>query len=411
MTPFPLTLTDFLGHWGSYIVYLLIGFAFGFVLEISGFGNTKKLAAQFYFKDLTVLKVMFTAIVTAMILIFLATALGLLDYNMIWVNPTYLWPGIVGGLIMGVGFIVGGFCPGTSLVAAATLKLDGLFFTLGAFFGIFLFGETVGLFEDFFNSSYMGRYTLPEMLGLPTGIVVLGITIMALLIFYGGEMVEKIVGNKTAPSERPRWRFAAAGGLVALAAVVLVIGQPTTEDRWEWIADEQEALLAQREVQIHPGELLEKMYDKRLNLILLDVRDEAEYNLFHLLDARHVPLADIKAQTDDLRGEPANTLTVVMSNGEEDATEAWKILVAESVPNVYILEGGINGWIDTFASAEFKAAQSPADASRDQLVYSFSSALGSRYSFARPPLHEFELEYTPKVKMKAKSGPTSGGCG
>jgi rhodanese-related sulfurtransferase/uncharacterized membrane protein (DUF485 family) len=411
MTPFPLTLTDYLGHWGAYIVYLLIGFAFGFVLEISGFGNSKKLAAQFYFKDLTVLKVMFTAIVTAMILIFLTTALGLLDYNLIWVNPTYLWPGIVGGLIMGVGFIVGGFCPGTSLVAAATLKLDGLFFTLGAFFGIFLFGETVGAFDGFFNSSYMGRYTLPEMLGLPTGVVVLLITIMALLIFYGGEIVEKIVGQKTAPSERPRWRFVAAGGLVALAAVVLVIGQPTTEDRWEWIADEQEALLAQREIQIHPGELLDKMYDKRLNLVMLDVRDEAEYNLFHLLDARHISLQNIKAQTDDLRNEPANTLTVVMSNGEKGATEAWKILVAESVPNVYILEGGINGWIDTFASAEFKAAQSSADASRDQLVYSFPSALGSRYSFARPPLHEFELEYTPKVKMKAKAGPTSGGCG
>lgn len=411
MTPFPLALTDYLGHWGAYIVYLLIGFAFGFVLEISGFGNSKKLAAQFYFKDLTVFKVMFTAIVTAMILIFLTTALGLLDYNMIWVNPTYLWPGIVGGLIMGVGFIVGGFCPGTSLVAAATLKLDGLFFALGAFFGIFLFGETVGLFEDFFNSSYMGRYTLPEMLGLPTGIVVLVITIMALLIFYGGEIVEKIVGHKTAPSERPRWRFAAAGGLVALAAVVLAIGQPTTEERWDWIAEEQGALLAQREVQIHPGELLEKMYDKRLNLIMLDVRDEAEFNLFHLLDARHVPLGDIQAQTDDLRDEPANTLTVVMSNGEEDATAAWKILVAESVPNVYILEGGINGWIDTFASAEFKTENPRADGSRDQLVYTFPSALGSRYSFARPPLHEFELEYTPKVKMQAKGGPTSGGCG
>ena len=124
-----------------------------------------------------------------------------------------------------------------------------------------------------------------------------------------------------------------------------------------------------------------------------------------------MPLQSIKDQTEDLRSEPANTLTVVMSNGEEDATEAWKILVAESVPNVYILEGGINGWLDTFASAEFEAGEPSVDASRDQLVYSFPSALGSRYSFARPPLHEFELEYTPKVKMKAKTGPTSGGCG
>ena len=109
MTEFPLPLGELFGHWGSYAVYALVGVAFGWVLESAGFGNSKKLAAQFYFKDLTVFKVMFTAIIVAMTLIFLSSAAGLLDYNLIWVPPTYLWPGIVGGLIMGVGFIVGGY--------------------------------------------------------------------------------------------------------------------------------------------------------------------------------------------------------------------------------------------------------------------------------------------------------------
>ena len=123
MTTFPLPLVDLLGQYGSYWIYLLIGVLFGATLETAGFGNSKKLAAQFYFKDLTVFKVMFTAIIVACALIFLSSALGLLDYNLVWVPPTYLWPGIVGGLIMGVGFIVGGFCPGTSLVAMATGKV------------------------------------------------------------------------------------------------------------------------------------------------------------------------------------------------------------------------------------------------------------------------------------------------
>ncbi|HNB54573.1 MAG TPA: YeeE/YedE thiosulfate transporter family protein, partial [Anaerolineales bacterium] len=117
MAPFPLPLEALVGKFWMYVIYLIIGFAFGYVLEISGFAISPKLAAQFYFKDLTVLKVMFTAIIVAMVLIFGASAIGLLDYNMVWVNPTYMWPGIVGGLIMGVGFILGGFCPGTSLVA------------------------------------------------------------------------------------------------------------------------------------------------------------------------------------------------------------------------------------------------------------------------------------------------------
>ena len=183
MTLFPLPLSQIFGHWGAYVVFLLIGFAFGYVLEIAGFGNSRKLAAQFYFKDMTVLKVMFGAIITAMVLIFAATAIGLLDYNLLWVNPTYLWPGIVGGLIMGVGFIVGGFCPGTSLVGAATFKLDGVFFALGVFFGIFLFGETVSSFNVFWNSSYLGRFTLPELFGLSTGWIVLLVVLMALVMF------------------------------------------------------------------------------------------------------------------------------------------------------------------------------------------------------------------------------------
>src|SRR3990172_2288232 len=114
----------------TYVVFGLIGFAFGFTLEMSGFGNSRKLAAQFYFTEMTVLKVMFTAIVTAMVLLFGAVSLGLLDFGQVWVNPTYLSSGILGGLIMGVGFIVGGFCPTTSLAAAPPGKLDGIFFVV-----------------------------------------------------------------------------------------------------------------------------------------------------------------------------------------------------------------------------------------------------------------------------------------
>ena len=109
MAPFPINIVTEFGKTSAYMIFLLIGFLFGYVLEIAGFGKSNKLAAQFYFKELTVLKVMFTAIVVAMAGIFLASALGLMNYNLVWVNPTYLWPGIVGGLIMGVGFIIGGF--------------------------------------------------------------------------------------------------------------------------------------------------------------------------------------------------------------------------------------------------------------------------------------------------------------
>ncbi|MCA9995038.1 MAG: YeeE/YedE family protein [Anaerolineales bacterium] len=410
MYPFPLALQTLLGHWPSYLVYLLVGFAFGYVLEIGGFADSRKLAAQFYFKDLTVLKVMFGAIVTAMVLIFLTSGVGLLDYNLIYVNPTYLWPGIIGGLIMGVGFIVGGFCPGTSLVSAAVLKLDGIFFALGVFFGIFLFGETIGYFEEFWYSSYMGRFTLQDWLNLPTGIVVLLIILMALFMFWGGELLEKKFGGADLTKE-PKWRYSAAGILVIGAIAVDIIGQPTTADRWAAIEATDGTRLANREVQIHPCELLETRHDATLQVIMLDVRSEADYNLFHIRDARRVPLDALPGIIPALHEEPANTLFVVMSNDETAATEAWQILRAESVPSSYILEGGINNWLAVFADEEFKETAVKTTTTDDSLAYTFPSALGARYEWAEPDPHHYTLVYTPKVELELKRGPSGGGCG
>jgi rhodanese-related sulfurtransferase len=411
MPPFPLPLNEIFGHWGAYTVYIIIGFAFGYVLEISGFAISTKLAAQFYFKDMTVLKVMFTGIIVAMVLIFAATGLGLLDYNLIWVNSTYLWPGIVGGLIMGVGFIIGGFCPGTSLVSVATLKLDGLFFALGGLFGIFLFGETVQHFEKFWNSSYYGRLTLMDWLNLPTGAVVVGVVLVAIFMFWGGEQLEHRVSGQEKP-QRSWGRAAGVATLVVGALLVLTIGQPTTADKWARLAPEKEALLADRAVQIHPGELLTSLADNQLNVIMLDVRDEADYNLFHLRRARHLPLAEVTSAIPELRLEvAANTVFVLMSNDERSAIEAWKLMVAESVSNVYILAGGINNWLTVFRHDDPTVQPTPTPPVDDQLQFIFASALGDRYTAADPDAHHYGLEYTPKIKLELKRGASGGGCG
>jgi len=195
----PLDLTGTFGVTGSYLVYIGIGFCFGFILESSGFGDSRRLAAQFYFSELRVLKVMFTAIVVAMLLVFWASALGLLDYDVLMVKHTWLWPGIVGGLIMGVGFILGGYCPGTSLVSTATLKIDGMFFLFGHIVGVLAFGETVGYFYEFWNSSYLGRFTLPELFGLETGVVVLLVVCLALAMFLGFGWIQRLVYGRGDP--------------------------------------------------------------------------------------------------------------------------------------------------------------------------------------------------------------------
>jgi hypothetical protein len=357
---------------------------------------------------MTVLKVMFTAIVVAMALIFLFSGLGLLDYNLIWVNPTYLWPGIIGGLVMGVGFIVGGFCPGTSLVAAATFKIDGLFFVSGVLAGIFVFGETVDLYDGFFNSSYMGRFTLMDLFNTSTGWVTLAIVLMALFMFWGAEQLEKIFGGID-PAQAPKLRLAGAGLLLITVLAIIVIGQPTTSEKWTAIAPEKQLLLDAREIQIHPGELLEKLSDKHLRVMMIDVRDQTDFNVFHLLDAENIPLSELPEWVPALLLKEPNTIFVLMSNDETVSTEAWKLLAAESIPNIYVLEGGINNWLAIFT--EDAAPVVDSIKGEDILRFRFDVALGSRHPAAHPNFHDYELEYIPKVKLELKRGPTAGGCG
>ncbi len=418
MTPFPLDLAGLLGHWEQYGVYLLIGLSFGVVLEMAGFGISTRLAAQFYFRDHTVLKVMFGAIIVAMVLIFGATALGLLDYSMIWVNPTYLIPGIVGGLIMGVGFIVGGFCPGTSLVAAATLKLDGIFFTLGAFFGIFMFGESVGLFEDFWSSTYMGRLTLPQLFGVDAGIIVVGVVIMALMMFFGAELLEQRFGNKDRKLA-PKWRYGAGTTLFIMASAVLVVGQPTSDTKWSRIEAEKSPMLDNRAVMVSSPEVLDYIRNGSITLTLIDVRNEADFNTFHLENAQHVPLNQLLTHLPEWQVMTGNKAILLISNDETSAIEAWKMLVADNIPNIYILDSGMNGWIDKFHTQSDGIEIIEQAGADDQLHYTFPTNVGGAIMPLALPdpssLDPFgsDMDYVNnrKIVLQSKKGGTGGGCG
>lgn len=197
----PFYVNGFFGDQIAFVIEFFIGIAFGVILERSGFGRSTKLAAQFYFTDLTVFKVMFTAIITAMMLLFFTNGFGWLNFDWVGVNETYLWSQLAGGLIMGVGFVIGGFCPGTSVVSAATGRIDGMFFLGGAFVSMFLWGETVDLWGDFYKSAgYMGRLTLDQVFNVSIGTVIFFIVVVALALFYGAEIVEKKMNKSEASS-------------------------------------------------------------------------------------------------------------------------------------------------------------------------------------------------------------------
>ena len=184
------------GDEASLLVAFAIGIGFGFFLERAGFGSARKLVAQFYLTDLAVFKVMFTAIVTAMLGVTYLAWMGILDLSLVYLVPTYWVAQVVGGLLLGVGFVVGGYCPGTSVAAVATGKIDGLVYVLGIVAGTVTFAGLFPWLRGLYLAGSAGVRTLPQIFHLPYGVVVFAVVLMALGGFYGAGLLETRFGAK-----------------------------------------------------------------------------------------------------------------------------------------------------------------------------------------------------------------------
>ena len=177
----------------DFLIALIIGIAFGFILEASGFSSSRNIAGVFYGYNFTVLRVFFTAALVAMIGLQYFDYMGWLDLNSIYVLPTYVMPMLLGSIIMGAGFIMGGFCPGTSYTAIAIGKLDAIVFTIGLFIGILIFSETFPIIEDFYYSDNLGNIQISEVLGISNELFTFLFSVMAIVAFYATFLIEKKV--------------------------------------------------------------------------------------------------------------------------------------------------------------------------------------------------------------------------
>lgn len=199
----PLYKYGYFGFETSLVIAFVLGILFGFALERAGFSSSRKLALQFYFRDMTVLKVMFTAIVVAMVGLLYLNLADILDLSRVYLNPTYLYSQIAGGVIMGFGFVLGGYCPGTSMVASAIGKIDGFFYVGGMLLGMFIYGEVFPSIQDFTRSGYLGNVTLSDWLSVRPGVVAFLVILMALGMFWGAEILERKFSETPESSEQP----------------------------------------------------------------------------------------------------------------------------------------------------------------------------------------------------------------
>ncbi|MDX1829192.1 MAG: YeeE/YedE thiosulfate transporter family protein [Lutibacter sp.] len=177
----------------NFVIAILIGIVFGYILESSGFSSSRKLAGLFYGYDFVVLKVFFTAAIVSLIGIYYMDYLGLINVGQLYIHPTYLYGAIGGGIIMGIGFVMGGFCPGTSLCAVAIGKIDAMAYGLGIMIGVLIFSEFFSFLEPYFDGAYLGHITLVDSLGVNPYWFIFLFTVTAVILFFLVDMIRKRV--------------------------------------------------------------------------------------------------------------------------------------------------------------------------------------------------------------------------
>lgn len=284
---------DIIGSEFNLIIALIIGIGFGFSLEQAGFSSTKKLVGLFYGYDFTVLKVFFTAGVTAMILLSLLAHLGYLNLDLIYVNPTFLWSALLGGAIMGGGFIIGGFCPGTSVCAAAIGKLDGMLFVIGSILGIVVFTEGYPLFEEIYNAENWGNVLMYEQIGISRNLFAVLLTIIAISAFFFTSRIENKV-NKI-PNKFSRKKIAYYSSLVAGALVILtlIIATPDKNERIQRKIEDAQMQAKCTVKEITSDKLAFELTNNYYKINLIDVRTPDQYKAYHLPLAINIPLGSM----------------------------------------------------------------------------------------------------------------------
>ena len=273
----------------SLVIAFFLGIGFGFALEQAGFSSTKKLVGLFYGYDFTVLRVFFTAGITAMAGVLLLGHYGLLDLGVIYINPTFLNSALVGGAIMGAGFIIGGFCPGTSVCALAIGKLDALAFLFGAALGIFAFTESFPLIEDFYRAGNMGQIRISDYFGMSNIAFGFILAIIAVGAFVATWYIENKVNNRKpviASQQKNKYIGAVAALFVVLAVVAIFPGEKEIINNRIAEAKRQQTCVFK---EMSADKLSSEIVNKYYALNVIDVRSPEEFEAYHLPLAVNIP--------------------------------------------------------------------------------------------------------------------------
>jgi thiosulfate/3-mercaptopyruvate sulfurtransferase len=342
---------DALGTSRALFLALLIGFGFGFALERAGFSSSRRLAGVFYLTDMAVVKVMFSALITAMLGLSYMVGLGWIEMDQIFLMPTIYGAQIVGGLLFGIGFVMGGWCPGTAAAGLAAGRIDALVFLAGAIGGSILFNELFPVIRSLYTTGDQGAQMVYTTVGMSRNGLTLAFTLVAVAAFWLSEWAEKARTGRATYLGSPFLKafslvlVALAGGLFVLspvttgaagksagAATVAAVDEKVLMERVELALDHME-----------PEELADRLMAGEPDLVVVDVRPAAEHSAFHIRGALNVPLARL---TETLQPYKNKGLIVLYSNGMTHPAQARDSLQRQGFDNVYLLTDGLQGFRD-----------------------------------------------------------------
>lgn len=338
----------------AFLVSLAIGLGFGWCLERAGFGSSRRLSGVFYFRDFAVIQVMFSALVTAMLGLALAESLNLVaPATQFYLLPTYYGAYVVAGLLFGVGFVMGGWCPGTAAAGLASGKIDAMIFVGGIIAGSVLYNELYPEIEQLttWGASSQNAYNLPNVafvyttLGISKGLFIALFTLLAIACFWGINYVER---SRTALTDEPgadrnKTLKKLSIGFVVFAGILLLLPEHDVLSHDQMFQRETALLksIAAAEDHMEPEELADRLMQGDTALRVVDLRPEDEYQTFHIRSAVNVQLGALPAYAQQT---PSGTLLVLYSNGMTHPAEARDALARLGFDNSYILTDGLDGF-------------------------------------------------------------------
>lgn len=338
---------DALGTPHAFLLALIIGVGFGFALERAGFSSSRRLAGVFYFTDMAVVKVMFTALVTALLGLSYLIGFGWIQLDQIFLMPTIYGAQIVGGILFGIGFVMGAWCPGTAAAGAASGKIDAIVFLVGAVGGSILFNELFPLIKPLYTMGDRGTQLIYDNLGTSRTLFVFLFTLMAVAAFWLCEWAEKLRNGRSPYLGSPFLKAFSLALVVIAGGLFLLAPAPSSasDDSTAMTETDPEKLLLESVDKaldhIEPEELADRLMAGAPDLLVVDVRPAAEFNAFHIRGAINIPLARLAEELDPYKN---NGVIVLYSNGMTHPAQARDSLQRGGFTNVYLLTDGLSGF-------------------------------------------------------------------